>query len=140
MVRIEDIERALHFYCEILGMEEVSRHDDEKGKYTNFFLKAPGDSVDMNGGRSLLLELTYNWDQETYTGGRNFGHLCYAVKNIYNYCERIQKMGVVINRPPRDGRMAFIRSPEGVSIELLQDGDALPIQEPWKSMGNTGVW
>ena len=94
----------------------------------------------MNGGRSPLLELTYNWDQETYTGGRNFGHLCYAVKNIYNYCERIQKMGVVINRPPREGRMAFIRSPEGVSIELLQDGDALPIQEPWKSMGNTGVW
>lgn len=94
----------------------------------------------MNGGRSPLLELTYNWDQETYTGGRNFGHLCYAVENIYDYCERIQNMGVVINRPPRDGRMAFIRSPEGVSIELLQDGDALPIQEPWKSMGNTGVW
>jgi len=140
MVRVTDLEKALSFYGEILGLVEVARRDDEKGRYTNVFLRAPGDEVDMNGKRAPLLELTYNWDTEEYGGGRNFGHLAYAVENIYEYCERRQKAGIMINRPPRDGRMAFIRSPEGISIELLQIGSPLPIQEPWVSMGNTGTW
>jgi lactoylglutathione lyase len=113
---------------------------DEKGRYTNVFLKAPNDDVDMQGKRAPLLELTYNWDEEKYSGGRNFGHLAYAVDNIYDYCVALMKKGIVINRPPRDGRMAFIRSPEGISIELLQIGEALPPQEPWASMSNTGTW
>lgn len=139
MVRVENLERALDFYCEKLGLVEVSRREDEKGRYTNVFLSAEGGSA--SGGKgSPLLELTYNWDAETYTGGRNFGHLAYAVENIYDYCKRLMEQGVVINRPPRDGRMAFIRSPEGISIELLQIGDALPVQEPWKSMSSTGEW
>ena len=138
MVRVEDLDRALDFYCTKLGLVEVSRRDDEKGRYTNVFLKAPGDEVGER--RAPLLELTYNWDKETYTGGRNFGHLAYAVENIYDYCARLQKLGVTINRPPRDGRMAFIRSPEGISIELLQIGEALPIEEPWKSMPSVGSW
>ncbi len=138
MLRVEDLEKALDFYCEKLGLVEVSRREDEKGRYTNVFLKAPDDDVSTR--RAPLLELTYNWDAEKYTGGRNFGHLAYAVENIYDYCARLQKLGVVINRPPRDGRMAFIRSPEGISIELLQIGDALPSQEPWSSMPNTGTW
>lgn len=140
MVRVSNLEDALAFYCTILGLEEVSRRDDEKGRYTNVFLKAPGDVIDMNTRKAPLLELTYNWDPEEYAGGRNFGHLCYAVDNIYTYCAMLQEKGVTINRPPRDGRMAFIKSPDGISIELLQIGEALPPQEPWQSMENTGTW
>ncbi|TSC86449.1 MAG: lactoylglutathione lyase [Parcubacteria group bacterium Gr01-1014_8] len=157
MVRVTDLDEALDFYCNKLGLQEVSRRDDEKGKYTNVFLKAPGDlpaatqsaaqagDVDMDKKKAPLLELTYNWPAqlgkpEEYTGGRNFGHVAYAVDNIYEYCERLQKLDVTINRPPRDGRMAFIRSPDGISIELLQIGNALPLEEPWTSMQNTGSW
>ena len=138
MVRVENLEQALDFYCAKLGLVEVSRRDDEKGRYTNVFLRALDDGVSAR--RAPLLELTYNWDAEVYTGGRNFGHLAYAVENIYDYCKRLMEQGIVINRPPRDGRMAFIRSPERISIELLQIGDALPIQEPWQSMPSTGEW
>lgn len=138
MVRIRNLEESLDFYCIKLGLIETHRRDDEKGRYTNIFLRAPGD--DVGEKKAPLLELTYNWDDEEYTGGRNFGHLAYAVENIYEYCERLQKLGVVINRPPKDGRMAFIKSPDGISIELLQIGEALPIEEPWKSMPNTGSW
>jgi lactoylglutathione lyase len=155
MVRVKDLAEALDFYCHKLGLVEVSRRDDDKGKYTNVFLRAPGDEMDASKlpqsgfapsvKTCPLLELTYNWpsdsgESEIYTGGRNFGHLCYAVENIYEYCARLQEQGVIINRPPRDGRMAFIRSPDGISIELLQIGDALPELEPWKSMTNTGTW
>jgi len=140
MIRVENLEQALEFYVNKLGLIEVDRHEEEKGRYTNVFLRAPDDHVDMEHKRSPLLELTFNWDAEKYTGGRNFGHLAYAVDNIYNYCWRLMEKGVVINRPPRDGHMAFIRSPEGISIELLQIGDALPPQEPWSSMQNTGEW
>ena len=149
MVRVEDLERALDFYCNKLGLLEVYRYENEKGRFTNVFLKAPGDEVGeapaekkmgMSAHIALVLELTYNWDTEKYTGGRNFGHLAYAVENIYEYCEALLKHGVPINRPPRDGRMAFIKSPDDISIELLQIGDALPVQEPWKSMPNTGTW
>jgi lactoylglutathione lyase len=140
MVRVKSLDAALDFYCSKLGLIEVTRREDEKGRYTNVFLKAPGDDVDMTGRRAPLLELTYNWDEEEYTGGRNFGHLAYAVDNIYEYCERLQKFGITINRPPKEGKMAFIRSPEGISIELLQIGEPLPLQEPWKSMPNVGTW
>ena len=140
MIRVDNLEHALNFYCTILGLEEVSRRDDEKGRYTNVFLKAPGDAVDMEVKKAPLLELTYNWEPETLSGGRNFGHLCYAVEDIYAFCERLQKYGITINRPPRDGRMAFIRSPEGISIEILQIGEALPLREPWITMMNTGTW
>ena len=140
MVRVENLEQALDFYCAKLGLVEVNRREDEKGRYTNVFLKAPQDNVDMQGKRAPLLELTFNWDAEKYAGGRNFGHLAYGVENIYEYCKHLMGQGVVINRPPRDGRMAFIKSPDGISIELLQIGDALPIQEPWQSMPSTGTW
>ena len=140
MVRVENLETALDFYVGKLGLVEVNRREDEKGRYTNVFLKAPGDDVNMKGKRAPLLELTYNWDAEKYTGGRNFGHLAYAVENIYEYCKMLIDKGIVINRPPRDGRMAFIKSPDGISIELLQIGDALPPEEPWTSMQNTGTW
>lgn len=137
MVRISNLEESLDFYCTKLGLIEVNRREDGQGRYTNIFLRAPGDSgVD----RRALLELTYNWDPEKYSGGRNFGHLAYAVENIYEYCARLQEFGITISRPPRDGRMAFIKSPDGISVELLQIGDALPVQEPWKSMPNTGTW
>lgn len=144
MVRVSDLEKSLDFYCRIFGLEEYSRRDDEKGRYTNVFLKAPDDSPSAEH-KAPLLELTYNWppefgEPETYSGGRNFGHLCYAVDNIYEFCARLQKEGITINRPPKDGRMAFIRSPDGISIELLQAGESLPIQEPWQSMPNTGTW
>ena len=139
MVRVKNLDEALEFYCSKLGLEEFSRRDDEKGRYTNVFLRAPGDSP-TEERKAPLLELTYNWDPEEYTGGRNFGHLCYAVDNIYDYCADLQKKGVTILRPPKDGRMAFIKSPDDISIELLQIGDALPIQEPWQSMSNTGTW
>jgi lactoylglutathione lyase len=140
MVRVENLEEALDFYCNKMGLHEVSRRENKEGKFTLVFLKAPGDEVDMQGRRAPLIELTYNWDEETYTRGRNFGHLAYAVENIYEYCKHLMDKGVLINRPPRDGRMAFIKSPDGISIELLQIGDALPPQEPWQSMQNTGTW
>ena len=133
MVRITDIDKSLDFYCNKLGLKEVRRMDNEKGRYTLVFLAAPGDE-------SAQVELTYNWDKEDYAGGRNFGHLAYAVDNIYETCERLMKGGVTINRPPRDGHMAFVRSPDSISIELLQKGGSLPPQEPWASMPNTGVW
>lgn len=133
MLRITDIDQSLDFYCNKLGLKELRRRVDEKGRYTLIFLAAPGDE-------SAQVELTYNWDPETYTGGRNFGHLAYAVDDIYDLCDRLMKSGVTINRPPRDGRMAFVRSPDNISIELLQKGDALPPKEPWASMPNTGKW
>jgi lactoylglutathione lyase len=139
MVRVSDLEKSLDFYCRIFGLEEYSRRDDEKGRYTNVFLKAPGDNP-TDEHKAPLLELTFNWDPEEYIGGRNFGHLCYAVDNIYEFCARLQKEGITINRPPKDGRMAFIRTPDGISIELLQIGEPLSIQEPWQSMPNTGTW
>jgi len=135
MVRVENIEDSLDFYCNKLGLKEIRRRDDEKGKYTLVFLGA-----ENSDERHALLELTYNWDPENYTGGRNFGHLAYSVKNIYETCDNLMKKGVTINRPPRDGNMAFIKSPDGISIELLQEGEALPIQEPWQSMENSGTW
>ena len=135
MVRVEDIEKSLDFYCNKLGLKEIRRRDDEKGQYTLVFLAA-----ENSDERHVLLELTHNWDPEKYTGGRNFGHLAYSVKNIYETCDDLMKKGVTINRPPRDGNMAFIKSPDGISIELLQEGDPLPIQEPWQSMKNNGTW
>ena len=135
MVRITDIEKSLDFYCNILGLKEVRRSENEKGRYTLIFLAA-----ENNDERYGLLELTYNWDPENYTGGRNFGHLAYSVKNIYETCDNLMKNGVTINRPPRDGHMAFIVSPDNISIELLQEGDSLPIEEPWQSMKNIGAW
>ena len=135
MVRIENIDKSLNFYCNVLGLKEIRRKESEKGRFTLIFLAA--ENSDEKTG---LLELTYNWDPEKYTGGRNFGHLAYSVKNIYEFCNKLIKSGITINRPPRDGRMAFIRSPDNISIEILQEGDALPIKEPWKSMENTGSW
>jgi lactoylglutathione lyase len=132
MVRISDIDRSLAFYCDGLGLKETRRQVNEKGRYTLIFLAAPNDTA-------AEIELTYNWDPEDYKGGRNFGHVAYRVENIYATCERLMKMGVTINRPPRDGHMAFVRSPDGISIELLQEG-TLPPQEPWKSMPNSGSW
>lgn len=133
MVRVTDLAQSLDFYCHKLGLVEVRRTEHEKGRFTLVFLAAPGDE-------QAQIELTYNWDPEVYGGGRNFGHLAYAVDDIYALCQRLKDAGVVINRPPRDGRMAFVRSPDNISIELLQKGDALPPQEPWASMPNTGVW
>lgn len=133
MVRVTDIERSLDFYCDALGLEEVNRYENEAGRFTLVFLAAPGDSA-------AQVELTYNWDAEEYSGGRNFGHLAYAVEDIYATCQRLHDHGVVINRPPRDGRMAFVRSPDGISVELLQAGEALAPTEPWQSMENTGEW
>ena len=135
MVRVENVEKSLHFYCNLLGLKELRRRDSEKGRFTLIFLAA--ENSDEKTG---LLELTYNWDPEEYKGGRNFGHLAYGVKNIYETCKKLQDNGVIINRPPRDGRMAFVRSPDGISIELLQEGDALEEIEPWKSMENSGSW
>ncbi len=135
MVRVSDIEESKKFYCTLLGLEETRRKDLDGAKATLVFLSEPG------GGPGNEIELTYNWDSdETYTGGRNFGHLAYRVDNIYETCQRLMEGGVTINRPPRDGRMAFVRSPDGISIELLQRGDSLPRQEPWASMDNTGEW
>ena len=133
MVRVTDIETSVKFYRDALGLELLSRRDYPQGRFTLVFLAAPGD-------HSAQVELTHNWDPETYTGGRNFGHLAYAVDDIYAVCRRLQDNGVVINRPPRDGRMAFVRSPDNISIELLQAGEARPPAEPWKSMPNVGVW
>ena len=133
MVRVKDLDASLDFYCAKLGLVELRRYDEPKGRFTNVFLAAPGDE-------SAQVELTFNWDPEDYGGGRNFGHLAYEVEDIYDLCRHLMAEGVVINRPPRDGRMAFVRSPDGISVELLQKGDALPPAEPWVSMGNTGHW
>ena len=133
MVRVTDLEASLDFYCEKLGLQETRRREDKNGRYTLAFLSAPGDE-------DAQVELTYNWDPEPYTGGRNFGHLAYEVTDIYAICEQLMAGGVTINRPPRDGRMAFVRSPDQISIELLQKGDALELKEPWVSMPNTGEW
>ncbi|MCB1855100.1 MAG: VOC family protein [Pseudomonadales bacterium] len=140
MVRARDLEETLDFYCDKLGLVEVRRHDSEAGRFTLVFLAAPGDVERAREGSSPLLEITWNWDPEEYQGGRNFGHLAYRVEDIYATCQRLLDRGVTINRPPRDGHMAFVRSPDGISIELLQEGDALPPREPWASMGNTGSW
>ena len=133
MVRISSVDDSLDFYCNKLGLVELRRYDDDKGRYTNIFLAAPGNE-------DAMVELTHNWDPEEYAGGRNFGHLAYGTENIYTLCQRLMNNGVTINRPPRDGRMAFIRSPDNISIELLQQGDALAPAEPWLSMPNTGSW
>jgi lactoylglutathione lyase len=133
MVRVTNIDESLDFYCNKLGLREIRRIENDKGRFTLIFLAAPGDE-------SAQVELTYNWDPEPYTGGRNFGHLAYAVDNIYETCERLMKGGVTINRPPRDGRMAFVRSPDNISIELLHKDGSLEPAEPWLSMPNTGVW
>jgi len=133
MVRVTDLDASLRFYCDALGLKEIRRTDNEKGRFTLVFLAAPGDE-------DAQVELTYNWDPEVYTGGRNFGHLAYRVENIYDTCQRLMNHGVTINRPPRDGHMAFVRSPDEISIELLQAGQSLPPREPWLSMPNTGKW
>ena len=140
MVRVEDLDQALDFYCKKLVLVETSRRNDEKGRYTLVFLATPGDLDRAKTTRSPLVELTYNWDEHSYTGGRNFGHLAYRVDDIYATCQKLMDAGVTINRPPRDGYMAFIRSPDGISIELLQKGEAKAPQEPWASMPNTGSW
>ena len=133
MVRVSDLERSLDFYCNKLGLREIRRQDHEKGRFTLVFLSAPND-------KNVAIELTYNWDKENYSGGRNFGHIAYQVEDIYEICHHLMKSGVTINRPPRDGRMAFVRSPDNISIELLQSGQALPPKKPWVSMKNTGEW
>ena len=147
MIRVADVDAALTFFCDGLGLKEVRRKESEQGRFTLIFLAAPpdveaagGDPDDALAAGIPMLELTYNWDPETYDGGRNFGHLAYQVENIYEICDHLTKMGVTINRPPRDGRMAFVRSPDGISVELLQKGDALAPAEPWASADNIGNW
>lgn len=140
MVRVADLDKSLHFYCDLLGLQEINRYDSEKGRFTLVFLAAPEDVERAREDRAPMVELTYNWDPEEYTGGRNFGHLAYRVDDIYALCEKLQQGGVTINRPPRDGHMAFVRSPDNISVELLQKGEALEPREPWASMPNTGEW
>ena len=140
MVRVADLEKSLDFYCGKLGLTELRRTESEKGRFTLVFLAAPRDEERARADGAPMLELTYNWDEHEYAGGRNFGHLAFRVGDIYATCQRLMNHGVVINRPPRDGRMAFVRSPDGISIELLQEGEALPPAEPWHSMPNTGTW
>jgi len=140
MVRARDLDETLDFYCNKLGLSEVNRHDSEKGRFTLVFLAAPDDVERAKEMQAPMVEITWNWDPEEYDGGRNFGHLAYRVEDIYALCQRLMDAGVTINRPPRDGHMAFVRSPDGISIELLQEGEALPPQEPWRSMENTGSW
>ncbi|MEM6490676.1 MAG: lactoylglutathione lyase [Pseudomonadota bacterium] len=141
MVRIKDIEPSLDFYCGLLGLKEIRRTDSEAGRFTLIFLAAPEDEAMASSDRKApMLELTYNWDPEDYDGGRNFGHLAFRVDDVYAACQKLQDGGVTINRPPRDGYMAFVRSPDGISIELLQKGDRLAPAEPWASMPNTGSW
>ncbi|MCH8522036.1 VOC family protein [Glycocaulis sp.] len=148
MVRISDIEASLRFYCEGLGLKEVRRMENEKGRFTLIFLASPDDIAAAGGVPETgslpaglpCIELTWNWDPETYTGGRNFGHLAFRVKDVYALCQHLMDMGYTINRPPRDGHMAFVRSPDNISFELLQEGDRLPAKEPWASMENTGSW
>ena len=140
MIRISDIDASLRFFCDGLGLSEVRRYDSESGRFTLIFLAATDDIDAARTQKAPLIELTYNWDPEDYTGGRNFGHLAYRVDDIYALCTRLQDLGITIHRPPRDGHMAFIKSPDGISIELLQSGDALPPSEPWLSMPNIGSW
>ena len=141
MVRISDVDASLRFYCELLGMTEIRRYDSEKGRFTNIFLAAPADEAEASSDRKApLLELTHNWDPEEYKTGRAWGHLAFRVDDIYATCQRLMDNGVTINRPPRDGYMAFIKSPDGISIELLQNGSAKDPAEPWASMANTGTW
>jgi lactoylglutathione lyase len=140
MVRVADLDKALAFYVDTFGLKETRRVDNEQGRFTLVFLAAPGDVARAQESKSPLVELTYNWDPETYSGGRNFGHLAYQVDDIYAFCTKLKDAGVTINRPPRDGRMAFVKSPDGISIEILQKGEAKPPQEPWTSMENTGTW
>ncbi|MEH6357023.1 MAG: VOC family protein [Marinobacter sp.] len=140
MIRVSNLDDTLYFFCDLLGMKEISRKDSDKGRFTLVFLAAPDDEGRVKTDRAPSLELTYNWDSEEYSGGRNFGHLAYRVDDIYRLCEHLQANGVTINRPPRDGYMAFVRSPDGISIELLQKGEALAPQEPWASMENSGSW
>lgn len=140
MVRIKDIRASLEFYCGALGMKEIHRIENEKGRFTLIFLAAPEDEMRARNEKAPMLELTYNWDSEDYGSARNFGHLAFVVDDIYATCTKLQAAGITINRPPRDGHMAFVRSPDLISIELLQKGNALPKQEPWASMPNTGTW
>lgn len=140
MLRISDLDASLHFFCDLLGLQEVTRKEVEKGRFTLVFLAAPEDFDRARSMQAPMVELTYNWDPETYSGGRNFGHLAYRVDDIYALCEKLQAGGLVINRPPRDGHMAFIRSPDGISVELLQKGEPLAPREPWTSMQNSGTW
>lgn len=140
MVRVKDLEKSLNFYGAVFGLEEVRRIENEKGRFTLVFLAAPEDVAAAQENKAPCLELTYNWDAEDYTGGRNFGHLAYEVDDIYETCAKLQASGVTINRPPRDGHMAFVRSPDGISIEILQKGASLAPAEPWISMENTGAW
>lgn len=141
MVRISDVDASLRFYCDLLGMKEIRRYDSEKGRFTNIFLAAPADETEAASDRKApLLELTYNWDPEDYKTGRAWGHLAFRVDDIYATCQKLQDNGVTVNRPPRDGYMAFVKSPDGISIELLQNGEARAPAEPWASMANTGSW
>ncbi|MGF1725626.1 VOC family protein [Photobacterium nomapromontoriensis] len=140
MIRVSDLDASLHFYCHQLGLVETHRKESEKGRFTLVFLAAPGDESHAKTNNAPLIELTYNWGPEEYTGGRNFGHLAFRVDDIYVLCSHLQASGVTINRPPRDGYMAFVRSPDGISIELLQKGEPLPPTEPWLSMENSGQW
>jgi lactoylglutathione lyase len=140
MIRVKDLDASMRFYCELLGLKEVRRYDSEKGRFSLVFLAAPDDYEMAISKQTPTIELTYNWDAEDYCGGRNFGHLAFAVDDIYASCQKLMDGGVTISRPPRDGHMAFVRSPDQVSIELLQRGDRLSPQEPWLSMTNTGEW
>lgn len=140
MIRVGNLDSALDFFCNKLGLIEISRNENSKGRYTLIFLAAPADVEHARQHKAPMVELTYNWDEREYGGGRNFGHLAYGVDDIYALCERLMQQGVTINRPPRDGHMAFIRTPDNISIELLQKGEALPAKEPWASMPNTGSW
>lgn len=140
MIRAADLDKTLTFFVDQLGLVEVRRYDSEQGRFTLVFLAAPGDADEAESKQSPLVEITYNWDKESYEGGRNFGHLAYRVDDIYGTCQRLMDGGVTINRPPRDGRMAFVKSPDGISIELLQEGEALAAREPWASMKNSGAW
>ena len=140
MVRVSDLDRSIHFYGTLFGMKEMRRVDSEQGRFTLVFMVADEDTDSFERGKAPALELTYNWDPEEYTGGRNFGHLAYEVDDIYGFCQHLMDRGITINRPPRDGRMAFVKSPDGISIELLQKGEAKQPAEPWASMPNTGSW
>ncbi|WP_432452524.1 lactoylglutathione lyase [Agarivorans sp. QJM3NY_29] len=145
MVRVKDLDQSMNFYCNLLGMSEVRRYESDQGRFSLIYLSCDEDIERVKTEDSPCLELTYNWpdengQSETYTGGRNFGHIAVSVENIYALCDKLQKAGVIINRPPRDGHMAFVVSPDGISVELLQQGESLAVQEPWASMGNTGSW
>ncbi|MBP2460976.1 MULTISPECIES: VOC family protein [unclassified Rhizobium] len=140
MVRVKDLDASFHFYKTLMGLEEIRRIENDKGRFTLVFLAARDDVSQAKENMAPCIELTYNWDSEDYTGGRNFGHLAYEVDDVYAFCQHLQDNGIVINRPPREGRMAFVLSPDGISFEILQKGDNLPVAEPWASMPNTGSW